>query len=234
MPFKKRKSFIKKFKSPRKGVKPLTYFKGSFIDLFNLKSASISREFKKYGLKLNKKSALNFKKQISLKLADKSVKESLIKLNLSDGKEIYFKLTKFPKGNFIIKPHPFSHSVSGRVNPAIPFIDLMRILSQSFEGKVKPNSSISLKRQSDLIWAKKAKSGITKGDSFSIDLITKLNKNFFSEFNEAFIEKVSSDQIARVNIHILKKLSKKEIQKKKAFYREKLSKFGVPLKFVMV
>jgi len=235
---------------PRKGAKPMTYFKGTKEELLGKDKASgfIEKGFpkwlKSHNIKLREYSPnqitelVNRLKQMSLQDGAQSL---LCYLHTEKGSlPLMIDLTK--KGNFLVRPWPALHMVTNRRHPlgvhsANPFNDLLGILTRGFRGGAS-NAEIGHSRAMSTTYGivdSGKKNNLTKGDMYGLNFVNffrSVSRNEGKEYN-ASIPKTKKSSVSKVIIYLERTPNKELREAKKVFYREQIQKrFGIPVKFV--
>jgi hypothetical protein len=150
------------------------------------------------------------------------------------GGKVELKLTRSPKGRFLLRQNLSSHGITKMGS----FSNLKSILREGFKGGVPPN--VSLGSAQDIFgysMVDKVFKGDAVGDHFKIKLAAPYDDSSWdTRSGEAFMKNVPPELMGGVTITLdcgkEKELPRDKIEGKKAFYRKELKEFGIPIRFV--
>ncbi len=173
-------------------------------------------------------------------------------------KEYYILMRKVGK-RILFLPNPILHDILGygerrmekREKLGIsPFIDVLGILENGFKGKTHIDDGYDednavAKRSRNHISAlyspdtppdfNVAKSGITKGDRYTLEFFPKAKRaRTYTGHNDIGyqVKNSSSKNISSVNVRLDSNSSEQEIKEKMDYYKDKITKkYGVPVRF---
>jgi len=227
---------------PRKGSKPMVYFRGSLQDLKKTQAQKLKKQMERAGVSFRRSRNPTKKVQKLIDcvtaLAEKleTGKMAITEIRTSEG-VIPIRIIKGPSGNILIHQMPHTHGVRAS-REGTSFENLINILSTTFRGKNTPNSVMKSTRERISGWAtRNVFSPLTENDRYSIELNTPMRHLFEidSPYGLFFVKKAHPRQIVSINVLLDENASAKVREQKMRFYREQIQKkFGVPIKFVEV